>query len=88
MKQIIEDCERVEIEDDGNQAPKTINIIRNDGIFIKIEISKARLKGEWVEDIYHRTICNVCGGIRRDNRYDYIFFCNRCGADMRKGGAE
>lgn len=47
-----------------------------------------KITGEWVEDIYHNTICNVCGGVRRDNRFDHIFFCNRCGAKMQKGGAE
>ena len=44
-----------------------------------------RSQGEWITDNLHNTICNRCGGIRRDNRVDYIAFCNKCGADMRKG---
>ena len=43
----------------------------------------ARPQGEWVENLMHTTICSNCGGIRRDNRVDYIAFCNKCGADMR-----
>lgn len=41
-------------------------------------------KGKWVENDYNSTICNKCGGIRRDNRIDHIDFCNKCGADMRE----
>lgn len=84
MKTEIE-CKKVVIEKDDERRFKTIRIDVADGTYQTIEISFARLKGEWIEDIYHRTICNVCGGIRRDNRFDYVFFCNRCGADMRKG---
>jgi len=47
----------------------------------------ARPQGEWITDNLHNTICNKCGGIRRDNRVEYIAFCNKCGAKM-KGGAE
>lgn len=39
--------------------------------------------GEWVTDD-GMTVCSVCGGWRRDNRVDYIAFCNRCGARMKK----
>lgn len=48
---------------------------------------RPRPQGEWITDDFHNTICNKCGGIRRDNRVEYIAFCNKCGADM-KGGAE
>ena len=82
------ECKRVEIEKDDERRFKTIRIDRANGTYETIEISFARLKGEWVEDIYHRTLCNVCGGVRRDNRIDHIFFCNRCGADMRKGATD
>lgn len=39
--------------------------------------------GEWITDKLHNTVCSICGGIRRDNRFDHIDFCNKCGADMR-----
>lgn len=41
------------------------------------------VKGEWIKDDIHNTVCSVCGGIRRDSRFDHIDFCNKCGADMR-----
>ena len=50
--------------------------------------SNLRPQGEWITDDFHNTICNMCGGIRRDNRVEYIAFCNKCGAEMQKGGAE
>lgn len=37
----------------------------------------------WIHDPLHNPVCSVCGGIRRDNRFDHINFCNKCGADMR-----
>lgn len=40
-------------------------------------------KGEWITNEQHNTVCSICGGIRRDNRFDHIDFCNKCGADMR-----
>lgn len=40
-------------------------------------------KGEWIINEQHNTVCSICGGIRRDNRFNYIYFCNKCGADMR-----
>lgn len=42
-----------------------------------------RHKGEWIMNELHNTVCSICGGIRRDSRFDHIEFCNRCGADMR-----
>lgn len=46
---------------------------------------KHRSEGEWITDNLHNTICNKCGGIRRDNRVAYIAFCNKCGARMKGG---
>lgn len=40
-------------------------------------------KGEWITNELHNTVCSICGGIRRDSRFDHIDFCNKCGADMR-----
>lgn len=87
MKQIFEDCKRVEIEDDGNRAYKTINIIRKHGISVKIDISYARLKGDWVykkfdeeTGISNSYFCSKCGCSQGQV---YINFCGQCGADMR-----
>ena len=53
-----------------------------------------RPQGEWVVektkfgDILH---CSICGARPRRSEYGYDLhdkFCNECGADMRKGGAE
>ena len=87
MKTIIEDCKRVEIENNGKKLSKTITIIREDGTFIKIEISNARLKGEW----HHSGECSICH--KRSLRttplgdiigIDFSDFCKNCGADMRQ----
>lgn len=43
-----------------------------------------RPKGKWITDELSNTVCSICGGIRRDNRVDYIDFCNKCGAHMVK----
>ena len=40
-------------------------------------------KGKWIVNHSNIVVCSECQGIRRDNRYDHINFCNRCGADMR-----
>lgn len=53
-----------------------------------------RPQGEWIieknkfGDILH---CSICGARPRRSEYGYDLhdkFCNECGADMRKGGAE
>lgn len=51
------------------------------GVIIPIEKSE----GEWIQDELHNVVCSNCGGIRRDNRVDYINYCNKCGAKMVKG---
>ena len=86
MKTIIEDCKRVEIEDDGKKLSKTITIIRRGNTNIKIEISNARLKGEWiiadkVLDYYHE--CPLCHW-RNEVSAHLENFCQNCGADMRQ----
>ena len=43
-----------------------------------------RPHGEWKTDDARNTVCPFCGGIRRDNRVNYINFCNRCGAELRQ----
>ena len=42
-----------------------------------------RKTGKWVKDNYGNIVCSECLGIRRDNRINYINFCNQCGSDMR-----
>lgn len=79
-KQIFEDCKRVEIEDDGNRAYKTINIIRKHGISVKIDISYARLKGSWNVIQGNLVVCPFCGATPHK---EYKEFCPKCGADMR-----
>lgn len=45
-----------------------------------------RPHGEWIVDKLTRdVICSNCRQSRRDTRTTHIFFCNHCGADMRKG---
>ena len=45
-----------------------------------------RPHGEWIVDKRTRdVVCSKCGQSRRDTRTTHIFFCNHCGADMRKG---
>ena len=90
MKQIFEDCKRVEIEDDGNRAFKTINIIRKHGISVKIDISYARLKGKWIScddnDLIDFKKCSNCGECAEwlDGGSQFLSnFCPNCGADMR-----
>lgn len=46
-------------------------------------VQAERKTGKWVKDNYGNTACSECLGIRRDNRINYINFCNQCGADMR-----
>lgn len=46
-------------------------------------VQAERKTGRWVKDNYGNTVCSECLGIRRDNRINYINFCNQCGADMR-----
>ena len=88
IKVVIDNAPTVELDEGVIQEvlnKRRMTAVANEYL---IALHGKRLQGEWVEDIYHRTICNVCGGIRRDNRFDYIFFCNRCGADMRKGATD
>ena len=60
-----------------------------------------RPKGEWIvtaedNDGIHRILCSFCGYEKGTDFLDYITvtfeklppFCENCGADMRKGGAE
>ena len=63
---------------------EVIEKIKSGELVLKTE---ERPQGKWIIDNLHNTICNKCGGIRRDNRVEYIAFCNKCGAEM-KGGAE
>ena len=84
MKTIIEDCKRVEIENDGIRNSKTINIIRKCGTNIKIEIGNARLKGHWInttkpDDDCWWLECSICGNEVNDNHR----FCSYCGACMK-----
>ena len=90
MKQIFEDCKRVEIEDNGDKAFKTINIIRKNGLSVKIDISYARLKGEWINhrnDYGHNIAdCSLCGKAMQwhDEDEDGIpRYCWYCGASMK-----
>lgn len=64
---------------------KAYEICHADGARLGYEkgLKDARPKGEWIMNEQHNTVCSICGGIRRDNRFDYIDFCNKCGADMR-----
>lgn len=62
------------IEFDIERAYKDIRLL---------EKCNERPKGEWITNEQHNTVCSICGGIRRDNRFDHIDFCNKCGADMR-----
>ena len=62
------------IEFDIERAYKNIRLL---------EKCNERPKGEWITNEQHNTVCSICGGIRRDNRFDHIDFCNKCGADMR-----
>lgn len=49
----------------------------------------ARPTGEWKINLTTGDIfCSCCKEVRRDTRINHINFCNSCGADMRKGGAE
>jgi len=42
-------------------------------------------QGEWILDKNTRDIiCSCCRQLRRDSRTNHIFFCNHCGAEMRK----
>ena len=50
-----------------------------------MRIEPERPTGEWIQDELHNVVCSNCGGIRRDNRVDYINYCNKCGAKMVKG---
>ena len=64
-----------------------------DGYHNGMEIGKTlnpRIKqGEWIVDkITRAVVCSCCGQSRRDTRTTHIFFCNHCGAEMRKGGSE
>ena len=38
-----------------------------------------RPRGKWITDGLHNTVCSICGGIRRDGRFEHINFCNKCG---------
>lgn len=87
MKTIIE-CKRVEIEKDDERRFKTIRIVRVDNINETIEISFARLKGEWTY-IDGVPCCPFCKKIAHFNDYEGFElsnFCRDCGADMRVEG--
>ena len=85
LDKVIDNAPTVEINDKSLEiARKSVGLGRRVG---KLEGKLERPQGEWITDNFHNTICNKCGGIRRDNRVEYIAFCNKCGAKM-KGGAK
>lgn len=101
MKTKIE-CKSVEIEKDDERRFKTIRIVRTDGTYETIEISFARLKGEWVWVQYDADTnigdfyCSACRYIPKDLKgryksyiqYSSMNYCPNCGADMRKGATD
>lgn len=40
--------------------------------------------GKWIHNPLHNTVCSVCGGVRRDSRFDHVSYCNKCGAKMEE----
>ena len=88
---MIIECQHIEIKDEGNGKGKTIKVFGYAGLITTIEISSARLKGEWVEWLDERwggtyLTCSLCRAEPlRDNHNKFVRsnFCPNCGTDMR-----
>lgn len=60
---------------------EVIDKIKSGELVLKTE---EQSKGKWIHDPLHNTVCSVCGGIRRDSRFDHVSYCNKCGAKMEE----
>ena len=95
---MIIECQHIEINDEGNGKGKTIKVFGYEGLITTIEISSARLKGEWMQEDHTDEILNIwrcsnckedfcseVGGHPKEWNYNY---CPNCGAAMTEGGAK
>ena len=73
-----------ELQNIGDRAIKVGRIIKSCEMSIEA-LSEQRAKGKWNEIQAGMFACPFCGA--RPHK-DFKNFCAKCGADMRKGGAE
>ena len=64
--------------------PSTEYLKQKEAYELAIKALEDSPKGKWITDGLHNTVCSICGGIRRDGRFEHINFCNKCGTPMER----